>query len=115
MFSRPLLLLAMFLPLASAHGRTLRAAPRAADIEAVETTRILAPVTEYTRDGRAYVEFAPTIETRAAACTPSEGGAWLCTFETRVRDFFESEFGPWQPRRERLAWRKGCWVRAAED
>jgi hypothetical protein len=100
---RALVLLAV--PLAAGCVHT----PGARDIQAVETGRILAPQTDYTRDGRAYVEFAPTVETRGAVCTRVQGGAFECSFESRVRGFFDGEFGPWQKRREILVRRRGYW------
>jgi hypothetical protein len=85
------------------------AAPTGADIQAVEETRVLEPLTDYTQDGRAYVEFAPTVETRDVTCTPVSAEMYECSFETRVKDALSPEFGAWAPRRARLTWRDDCW------
>lgn len=85
------------------------AAPTAADVQAVEETRVLDPITDYTRDGRAYVEFAPTVETRNVTCTPVSAEMYECSFETRVKDALSLEFGAWAPRRAKLTWRDDCW------
>lgn len=85
------------------------APPTAADVQATEERRVLEPLTDYTPDGRAYVEFAPTVETRNAACTPVSTAAFECSFEARVRDAFAQEFGEWTPRRTRLVWQGDCW------
>jgi hypothetical protein len=87
--------------------------PTAADVQAVEEARILEPLTDYSRDGRAYVERAPSIETRADSCAPIAANTFECTYETRLKDFLDPEFGPWEPRRERVEWRDGCWKRVA--
>src|SRR5262245_24443298 len=87
------------------------ASPTAADVQAVEVTRVLEPLTDYARDGRGYVERAPSIETRAATCAPISVNRFECTYEARLKDFFAQSFGPWEPRRERIEWRDGRWKR----
>ncbi|HEU0098053.1 MAG TPA: hypothetical protein VFQ67_04685 [Allosphingosinicella sp.] len=85
------------------------APPTAADVQAVEKARVLAPLTSYTRDGKAYVEFAPTVETRNPVCTSAADGAFDCAFESRTSDAFAPETARWEPRRERLVHQNGCW------
>ena len=89
--------------------------PTAADVQATEERRVLEPLTDYTPDGRAYVEFAPTVETRNAACTPVSSAAFECRFETRVKDAFAQEFGEWTIRRTRLVWQADSWRQDESD
>ena len=84
--------------------------PTAADVQTAEKAWVLKPITDYTRDGRAYVEFAPTVETRNAACTLVSSGVFECTFESRVKDALAQDLGHWTSRRTRLIWKGGCWV-----
>jgi len=86
------------------------ALPSPSEVQAFEETRVVAPFVSYDRKGRAFAEFAPTVETRAATCVATPPNGAECTWETRVRDFFGSEFGPWETRRERLVRERGCWV-----
>ena len=74
---------------------------------------MLQPLTDYTRDGRAYVEFAPKVETRNVACTAISAEVYECIFEARVKDAFAQEFGAWTARREQMTWRDGCWRQVA--
>ena len=84
--------------------------PTASDVQDIEEARVLELLVDYDRQGRQFVEFAPTVQTREAACVAHEDGA-ECTYESRVRDFFGTQFTPWEKRRERLVWRTKCWVR----
>jgi hypothetical protein len=85
------------------------APPSAAEIQTLEVDRILIPLTDYTLDGRPYVEFSPTVETQRVACTKIDAKRYDCTWETRTRDFLEPDFGPWDPRREQLIRRYHRW------
>jgi hypothetical protein len=87
------------------------AVPSPSDVHAVEELRVLEPLVSYDRKGRRFVEFAPTVQTRAVTCVGAAKNEADCTYEARVRDFFASDFGPWETRRERLIWIKNCWVR----
>lgn len=79
-------------------------------VQTVETSRVLDPLVSVTRDGRRYVEFAPSVETRNVVCTPVAGArAFDCTFESRERDFLQIDVTEWAPRRERLIYRNRCW------
>ena len=91
------------------------AAPTAADVQAVEEARVFEPLIDQTRDGRAFVEFAPTAETRNAACAPISAEIYECRFEARVKDAFAQEFGAWVPRRARLTWHGDCWRQDNSD
>ena len=77
-------------------------APGAAEVQSAEKARVLVSFTGYTRDGRAYVEFAPAIETRNPACTPVSSITYNCSYEVRTKDTFAHEFGAWLARRARL-------------
>ena len=85
------------------------AAPTAADVQTAEEARILEPLTDYTRNGRAYVEFAPTVETRNVVCRLISTTTYECLFDARVKDALAQQFGTWTARREQLTWRDGCW------
>jgi hypothetical protein len=85
------------------------AAPTSADVQSVEETRVLQPLLDYTPDGRAYVEFAPTVETRNVACTAVCQETYECSVEARVKNAFDHKFGAWTARLERMAWRDGHW------
>jgi hypothetical protein len=98
----------MFLVLAM-----LAALPSSADVLAAERSRVYEPHVDYTSDGRRYVEFAPTVETRKATCVAVAEDAADCTYEARARDMFEREFSPWEKRQMRLLRRQNCWVRSS--
>lgn len=87
------------------------AAPTAAQVQIIELDRVSAPLTSYAKDGRAYVEFAPDVETRNVACTLEKQSIFKCNYEARTRPAFEREFGPWERRQARLVWRRNCWIR----
>ena len=87
------------------------ALPSASDVQAMEEGRVLEPFVSYDQRGRAFAEFAPVVQTRSVSCVRAEHGEADCTYHARVRDFFGSEFGPWETRRERLVWRNNRWVR----
>jgi hypothetical protein len=89
------------------------AVPSASDVQAMEVSRVLEPFVDYDRKGRRFVEFAPDVETRAVICVKAAENMADCTYETRIRDFVEPEFGPWETRRERLVRKRKCWVRLA--
>jgi hypothetical protein len=86
--------------------------PTSADVQAAEEVRVAEPRTSYSRDGRAYISFAPTVETRNAMCAPAATDVFECRYETRLREAFDKEFGPWEVRVQRLKLREGrwCWV-----
>ena len=86
-------------------------APSSADVEAAERDRVLTPYVDHTIDGQAYVEFAPTVETRNVECAQKSGHGFECSFETRLKDFFDNDFGPWTARRVLLRWdhKFKCW------
>jgi hypothetical protein len=85
------------------------AAPQPSDIHAIEVTRATAPYVSHARDGRAFVEFGPTVETRNVSCNLQGEGIFDCAYEARIKDFFVSDFGAWLPKRERIAFRDNCW------
>jgi len=87
------------------------APPVAADIHALEVTRLMAANISYTRDGRAYVEHAPTIETRNVHCVAAGVAVFDCDYEVRTKDFLAADFSPWSPRHEQVIWRDKCWQR----
>ena len=89
--------------------------PTAADVQAMEVSRVLEPLIDHSRAGRAYVEFAPTVETRNVSCVLLADKAADCTFETRVREFLAQDFGPWEVRTERFEWHQGRWHRRTSD
>lgn len=89
-------------------------APSATDVYAVERDRILAPCVSETHDGRAFVEFAPTVETREVACSMTAMGIYRCLFEVRVKDYFANDFGPWETRNLLLTLADGCWSRVQD-
>ncbi|HEY0314117.1 MAG TPA: hypothetical protein VGC56_16710 [Allosphingosinicella sp.] len=83
--------------------------PTAADVEAVEEARVIAPFVNETRTGRRYAEFAPEVETRNARCTEAPRGVYACTWDMRVKGYFDAAFGDWTHRAERLEFRGRCW------
>jgi len=89
--------------------------PTAADVQTAEEARIIEPLTDYTRDGRAYVEFAPTVETRKVVCRPISNLTYECLFDARVKDALTQQFGTWTARREQLTWRDGCWRKDSQS
>jgi hypothetical protein len=98
-----------------AHSHLSRSAPSAADVQEIEEARIFEPLISYTPRGQRYVEWAPTVETRSAACTKIASAEYICTYESRSKDVFEPEFAPWKVRRERVAWRNKCWIRVTDQ
>ncbi|HEX7948364.1 MAG TPA: hypothetical protein VF495_27105 [Phenylobacterium sp.] len=86
--------------------------PTAAEVQTLEMARVLDPLISSSREGRGYVEFAPTVETRDVACErTADGPTFKCVYEARVRRFFAQDFGPWQLREEIIRHRKGGgWV-----
>ncbi len=91
------------------------AAPQPGDVDKIELTRVTAPYISYARDGRAFVEFAPTVETRNVTCKPVENGVFECIYEARVKDFFTADFTSWLPKRERIELRDNRWQIVAPD
>ena len=85
------------------------AAPQPSDIHAIEVTRAIAPYVSHTRDGRAFVEFGPTVETRNVNCSIQDENIFDCAYEVRIKDFFASDFASWLPKRERMTFRDNCW------
>jgi len=83
--------------------------PQPSDIHAIELTRATAPYVSHTRDGRAFVEFGPTVETRNVSCSLEGEDIFDCTYEARTKDFLASDFAAWLPKRERIAFRDNCW------
>jgi len=84
--------------------------PNAPDVRLAEEARVLEPLAQYDANGRRFVEFAPVVEVRAVSCVAIAQDAADCTYESRVRDFFDPDFGPWVPRQTRLVLRKKCWL-----
>ncbi|KTE17381.1 hypothetical protein [Sphingopyxis sp. H115] len=84
-------------------------APQPSDIHAIEVTRATATYVSHARDGRAFVEFGPTVETRNVSCNLQGKDVFDCTYEARIRDFFAPDFAAWLPKRERIAFRDNCW------
>jgi hypothetical protein len=95
-------MLAAFLILAAS-------APSASDVQAVELTRALEPYRDRTRDGRAYVEFAPTVETRNVRCSSVNKTTFDCEYDARAKGFLDAEFASWEPKRERIVRRNRSW------
>jgi len=93
------------------------AVPTATDVQKAEEARIIEPLIDYgaAADGRGFVEFSPTVETRNATCAPTQIGGYECTYDARVKGGIANAFGPWEAKRERLIWRKecGCWRTAS--
>ena len=85
------------------------ASPAAADIHALEVTRVMIPDVSHARDGRAYVEFAPTIETRNVHCVLVDAAVFDCDYELRTKNFFTADFSSWAPKHERVIWRDKRW------
>ena len=83
--------------------------PTAADVQAVEESRVIAPFVDETPTGALHAEFAPAVETRNARCTGPRRGVYACTWDTRVKGYFDAAFGDWARRAERLEFRGGCW------
>jgi len=86
--------------------------PTSAEVAALEKLRILEPLSSPTRlKDRYVVDFAPTVETRGLACFRSGADSgYTCRFESRTREFFAREFGPWIARSELLTRdRRGRW------
>jgi hypothetical protein len=77
-------------------------APTASDVQAVEQMRVHESRADVARDGRHFVEFAPTVQTRNASCMAVTQGVYECVYDARLKEVFASEFGPWQARREQL-------------
>ncbi|WP_428685248.1 hypothetical protein [Sphingopyxis sp.] len=84
-------------------------APSAADIQALEVTRVIGPYVETTRDGRFHAEFAPSVETRGTVCEATGDDAYDCRYETRTKAFFDNEFGAWEAIVVQLQWKEGRW------
>jgi hypothetical protein len=86
------------------------AAPNAIDVQEAEEGRIVEPLIDWNAavDGGGFVEFAPTIETRNATCAPARARLFECSYETRIKDAFASDFGPWEARVELLTWHEKC-------
>jgi hypothetical protein len=84
-------------------------APSAADIQALEVTRVIGPYAETTRDGRFHAEFAPSVETRGTLCEAIGDDEYDCRYETRTKAFFDNEFGAWEAIGVRLQWKEGRW------
>jgi hypothetical protein len=83
-------------------------APGSDDIQQLETARVLQPFVSPARDERGFVEFGPTVETRNVVCAP-RGVTFLCTYESRIKDFL-GPFGAWEAHRETVqAGPKGRW------
>jgi hypothetical protein len=85
------------------------AGPLPSDIQEIEVTRAIAPYVSHTRDGRAFVEFGPTVETRNVSCSIQSENIFDCAYEVRIKDYFASDFAAWLPKRERIAFRDNCW------
>ena len=85
------------------------APPTPADVHASEEARVLAPLTNHTQQGWAYLEFAPTVEIRKVKCASVTTNSYECTYEARLKDYFRCEFSSWTARRARLLWYEGCW------
>ena len=83
--------------------------PTASDVQAVEEMRVHEGRADVTREGRRFVEFAPTVQTRNASCTAVSQRVYDCVYDARLKEAFASEFGPWQARREQLERRKRRW------
>lgn len=84
-------------------------APQADDIQAVEYALASAPYLSQTRDGRAFVEFGPTVEVRNVNCSRRDERRFDCTYEVREKEFFDSDFASWQPKRKQLIFTNKCW------
>lgn len=91
------------------------ATPSASDVEAAELRRTLAPYMSYTQDGRAYAEFAPTVETKSVSCARVSKTTFDCQYETRKKGYFDAEFAPWETKRERIVRKNRCWQIASTD
>ncbi len=98
-----------------AHSYLPRLAPGAADVQEIEEARIFEPLISHTSKGQRYVEWAPTVETRSAACSEVASAEYICTYESRSRNVFETDFAPWRVRRERVVWRNKCWIRVTDQ
>lgn len=85
-------------------------APTAVDVQEAEEARVFEPLIDWNAsvDGRGFVEFAPTIETRKATCAPASAGVFECSYESRIKEAFASDFGPWEARLELLTWHEKC-------
>lgn len=83
--------------------------PTASDVQAVEEMRVHEGRADVTREGRRFVEFAPTVQTRNASCTAVSQRVYDCVYDARLKEAFASEFGPWQARREQLERRNRRW------
>ncbi|MBI1405135.1 MAG: hypothetical protein GC145_03295 [Caulobacter sp.] len=89
--------------------------PTAADVTAFETSRILTPLSSPTRTpDRGVVEFAPTVEVRNAACTPTDRrGVFRCAYDSQVREWPGQQTGDWSSRQVLLRLNaRGDWVSA---
>jgi hypothetical protein len=84
-------------------------APNAADIQATEEARIIQPLIQWMPSGKGIVEWAPDVETRNVSCTPAKRDIYDCTYESRVREPLENDFGPWSARHEWVGKRRNLW------
>lgn len=84
-------------------------APQLDDIQAIEYVRAAAPYVSQTRDGRAFVEFGPTVEVRNVSCSRRDERLFDCTYEVREKEFFATDFASWQPKRQLLAFQDKRW------
>jgi hypothetical protein len=91
------------------------AAPTTADLQAFEERRILAPLTDYTVDGRAFVEFAPSVETQNVTCVLVSKRIYDCRYDSRIKPSLANDFEPWQTRNERIMKRRKAWIRADKE
>ncbi|MBB6428072.1 hypothetical protein [Sphingopyxis sp. JAI128] len=83
--------------------------PEPSDVHAIELARATAPYVSYTRDGRAFAEFAPTVETRNVSCKLHHEAIFDCTYDVRTKDFLGSDFTAWLPKAARITFRDNCW------
>src|ERR1051325_4179541 len=71
--------------------------PSAADVQNFETCLIIGPYVTHGRDGRAYAEFAPNVQTRNVACVETErAGVYRCSLERRVTGWSAQPSETWE-------------------
>ena len=86
------------------------AAPTAQQVAGLEESRVLTPLASQTKSPKRYIiEFAPAVETRNVLCEELKPSRYACRFESRVKGFFEREFGDWQGRKEIVVQTRRGW------
>ncbi|WP_010544900.1 hypothetical protein [Sphingomonas elodea] len=86
-------------------------APTASDVHALEEMRVFESRVDVAKDGKRFVEFSPTVETRNLTCSSLSKHVYECGYEARIKELFDRDFGQWEARREKIERRQGGWRR----